>query len=494
MSKLHSLSHLPLKFFSLVLLLSMHYGCAESFGTAQHEEGEDLPALVSEAIKALVFIKSSGEAKEYYSDEELLEYYYAYSGDELDYKSSKTGGANGCSGFIIDLAKGYIVTNYHCVDVDELDYLKLKLENGKIYDGKIVGRDPLSDVAVVAVTDTNFDRDGLAQLRFGDSDALQLGEEVFVLGAPKGFERSVARGVISGLDRALFIISIGKQIQTDVRTFSGNSGSPLLNLAGEVVGLHTWGSRVRNSDGDIYGSISFQNSANTVQHVVQNIIATGAHAWGHIAVEWQKLRHEWQHTEIRNYMQLDTYPELADGSGVLIRSVQRDTSAAKSGLLPGDVVFAIGDQRVADEREAINAIAFAKPGTELAIYLLRNGKKEIVRVEVEQRQTAAQRQPLAATDRVWGVKVAEIRKDSTFYHRTGQDGLLVLKTSSHLYLDLHLGDFIVTMDGIAVNSVEQFRQYLEKREEVLLHVERKAGNYLYVLLKKAKKNKNERVE
>ena len=124
-----------------------------------------------------------------------------------------------------------------------------------------------------------------------------------------------------------------------------------------------------------------------------------------------------------------------------------------------------------------------------------NGKKEIVRVEVEQRQTAAQRQPLAATDRVWGVKVAEIRKDSTFYHRTGQDGLLVLKTSSHLYLDLHLGDFIVTMDGIAVNSVEQFRQYLEKNaRRCCCTSKRKAGNYLYVLLKKAKKNKNERVE
>ena len=475
-------SNFQFKIFLLSMTVLVHGGCAEPFGFVQHEAEESLPSLVSEAAKALVHITVGGEVeKGHYSNEELLEHYYGYSQQqELALKLSRRKEGLG-SGFFIDVEKGYVVTNQHVVNPDKFDYLKLKLANGKTYDGELIGRDAASDVAVVAVKDENFDRSGLGQLRFGDSDMLQQGDTVFALGAPIGFERTVTAGIVSALNR--YPRLIGEQIQIDVETQRGNSGGPLLNMAGEVVGINAWGRHdFKKADGDdlvTLGKVNFAIASNNAQRVVQELLANGVYDRGRIGVEFQSLP-----VAMRAYLQLDTYPELADGRGVLIHRVEQGSPAAKGGLQVGDVVFAIGERRIEKTGELSEAIANAKPDTKLAIHLLRRGRKGVVNVKVEQRQTDEHKSPLASKEHIsgWGLKVAEILKDSNFYRRTKRDGLLIL--SYPRYSGLRRGDFIVMIDDVAVNSLAQFKQYLEKREEVLLYIERKAGFYSYVLLKK----------
>ena len=469
------------KLLSLTLLLLMQSGCHELRGTTQHVAGEDLVDRISEASKALVSIKVAGEIKEYYSSAELLEHYYDYSsGKELALKSSRNEGVGG-SGFFIDLEKGYIVTNQHVVAQDEFDYLRLKLANGKTYDGELIGRDELSDVAVVAIKDKDFDRRGLGQLSFADSDTLRLGDTIFTLGAPHGLEKTVTAGIVSGLDY-YSNVGLGKKIRIDADTSGGNSGGPLLNMAGKVVGLNTW-SYPRTAGGEITGSIGISSTSNVVQQVVRELLANGVYKRGYIGVRFQKMP-----VAMRDYLQLDTYHELTDRHGVLVVRVQKGSPAFKDGLRGGDVVFAIGERRIRNRYQAIEAIATAKPDNKLAIHVLRRGKKGVVKVKVGQRQTAAQQSPLASTEWVsgWGLKVSEIRKDSTFFRRTKRDGLLVLAYPR--YSGLETGDFIVTMDDVAVNSIKQFEQYLEKREEVMLYIEHRAGYYGYVLLKKEKED------
>ena len=487
---LREMLKLKCSMLSLALLLLMQGGCYELRGDIQHVAGEELGPRIAEAAKALVSIEVAGKIKQYYSSEELLQHYYGYSsGERLAFKLPSYP-AGGGSGFFIDLEKGYIVTNEHVVDQDEFDYLRLKLANGKTYEGELIGRDAASDVAVVAIKDEDFNRSGLGQLSFGDSDTLRLGDTIFTLGAPSGFENTVTKGIVSGLDRySSDKDKIGKQIQIDAQIAGGNSGGPLLNMAGEVVGINAWihptSARIHHGYfNDVYGTINFAISSNTAQQVVQELLANGhSYKRGDIGAGFQEIPEA-----MRDHLQLDTYPELADGYGVLVRGVQKDRPAVKGGLRAGDVIFAIGERRIKNIYEATEAIANTRPDSELAIHVLRRDKKDIVKVKVGQRPTVAQQSPLATTEWIlgWRLEVAEIRQDSTFYRRTRRSGLLVL--SSSRFSGLKSGDFIVTMDDVAVNSIEQFEQYLEKRQEVMLYIERKAGQYYYVLLEKEKED------
>ena len=469
----------------VAMLLLVQGGCGyEARGLVQHVAGEELTPRVQEAIKALVSIEVAGEKKkQYYSSQELLEHYYKSSSwGRLPSKGSGSESSGG-SGFFIDVEKGYIVTNEHVVNLAKFHRLRLKLVNGKTYEGELIGRDEFSDVAVVAIKDENFDRSGLGQLSFGDSDALQLGETVFTLGAPSDgyhtFEKTVTAGIVSGLNRYSQRL-IGKQIQIDADTSGGNSGGPLLNMAGEVVGINAW-IAFRYGGDQIAGNMNFAITSNTAQRVVQELLANGAYQYGYIGAAFRSVSEE-----MRGHLQLNTYPEMVDGSGVLVNYVLKDKPAVQGGLRAGDVVYAIGEQRVKNVDEAIEAIALAKPESELAIHVLRSGRKGMLKVKVGQRPTADQQSPLQKTEHIsgWSLEVAELRKDSDFYRRTRRDGLLVLLEPD--YVNIKRGDFIIEMDGVAVNNLEQFEQYLAAREEVMLYIERKAGDYFYVLLKKEK--------
>ena len=238
------------------------------------------------------------------------------------------------SGFFVDLDKGYILTNNHVIE--GADEIHLKLANGLSYDGKVVGRDKNTDVAIVQITDEKFKRRDLVALSLMEnSDSVEVGELAIALGAPFGLEASISLGVVSAIGRGnLSITALGNFIQTDAAINPGNSGGPLLNTKSEVIGVNT---AIYSKSGG-YNGIGFAIPANLVREVANQLINKGKVERGYLGVILSEI--DPQFTEELG---------IPEGTkGVLIRSVEPDSQAAKAGMEAGDVVTAVDGRAVGD--------------------------------------------------------------------------------------------------------------------------------------------------
>ena len=207
---------------------------------ALQQMSEGISELAANANKAVVFVSISKTIKGMpFGEINPFEFFFGPQfrghprGQAPERKQKGVG-----SGFIIDLKKGLILTNNHVIE--GADEISLKLANGETYDGKVLGRDKNTDVAVVKIKDKKYNRKGLGVLNLADSKKTKVGQFVIALGAPFGLEASLSFGVISALGRGnLQITNLGNFIQTDAAINPGNSGGPLLNMDGQVIGINT---------------------------------------------------------------------------------------------------------------------------------------------------------------------------------------------------------------------------------------------------------------
>ncbi|TWI03500.1 serine protease Do [Luteimonas cucumeris] len=279
------------------------------------------------------------------------------------------GGMSMGTGFIIS-ADGYVLTNHHVVEGS--DDVKVKLSDRREFDAKVVGSDPESDVALLKI-----DAAALPYLRTGDSSLLKPGQWVVAIGSPFGLDHSVTAGIVSAVQRSNPYA--GQQyvpfIQTDVAINRGNSGGPLLNTKGEVVGIN---SQIFSNSGGYMG-VSFAIPIDTAMNSVQQLKSTGKVSRGQIGVAIENVDDD----AVRGF-------KLPDARGALVRDVQSGSAGEKAGLRPGDVIRTLDGTAINDAGDLPMKIGAMAPGTRVKLGVFRDGRT------VEVPVTLAERSDLAA--------------------------------------------------------------------------------------------------
>lgn len=266
------------------------------------------------------------------------------------------------SGVIVEFdGQQYVITNNHVIR--RADNIRVEATDSRFFAAEVVGRDTLSDVAVLKI-----DAENLPTLTLGDSDQLREGEWVMAIGNPLGFAHSVTMGTVSALGRDRFGREYGSFIQTDAALNKGNSGGGLINLRGELVGLNT---AITSNDGGNIG-IGFAIPVNLVKHVAEQLIEHGEVRRGLLGVRIDNLD-----PLLAEAMGLD------NTQGVLIRNVVSGRAADKAGVKRDDIVLEVDGQPVHNAVDLRSQIGRTAPGVEVELLVLREGEKKRVKVELE---------------------------------------------------------------------------------------------------------------
>jgi len=270
------------------------------------------------------------------------------------------------SGFVIE-PDGLIVTNAHVVD--GVDAAQVRLFDGRRFTGKVIGRDGRVDLALLRIEGVS----GLPTLSLGDSNGLRVGEFVLALGHPFGLEHTVSFGIVSRKGSPLTVAAPGFDfIQTDAAINPGNSGGPLVNMAGQVVGVNSMAAR--------NGSIGFAIPANLVKMLVPQLVAKGRVDWGWLGVGITEVSDE-------------DLPRLGlrEARGVLIRSVMPGEPAAQGGVKENDVFLALDGTRLEGPRDLQRVVASTPVGKKVRITLWRDGKEHDLEVTIGKYQDPEER-------------------------------------------------------------------------------------------------------
>jgi serine protease Do len=372
------------------------------------------------------------------------------------------------SGFIIS-ADGYILTNAHVIDGAE--EVTVRLTDKREFKAKVIGADRRTDVALIKI-----DASGLPAVRFGDPGKLRVGEWVVAIGSPFGFDNTVTAGIVSAKGRSLPQENFVPFIQTDVAVNPGNSGGPLFNMRGEVVGIN---SQIYSRTGGFMG-LSFAIPIDVANDIGQQLRTTGKVTRGRIGVVIQQVT-----------------KELADGfglpkpQGALVNSVEKGGPADKAGIEAGDVILRFDGKPVNSSEDLPRVVGGTKPGSKVVVQVWRNKATrdlQVVVAELNEDRTGRQARsgkpqpPVAAH---FGMGVTDLtdaqRKE--------------LKVESGVFVDnvqgvaaragLRRGDVILAVNNQDVKTVEQFRQLMgsfDKGRIVALLV-RRGGNSLYIPLR-----------
>lgn len=271
------------------------------------------------------------------------------------------------SGVIVDPA-GYIVTNYHVI-ANATD-VRVRLPDGTEYDAEVIGSDPKNDLAVIKI-----EGEHLIAAPWGDSNALDVGEMVWAIGNPFGLDNTLTSGIVSAKDRRGVNAASRYQeyLQTDAAVNPGNSGGPLVNIMGEIVGINT------AIIGPLYSGVSFAIPSNVAKRIYEQIRENGEVINGYLGIEPRMITQE-----------IAERLGLEDVEGVLIVAVVRGSPAAKAGIEPGDVVIEWEGKKVADPQELIHLVAKMMPGTKARMKLVREGQEREIEVTVGRRPTTRQ--------------------------------------------------------------------------------------------------------
>ena len=372
------------------------------------------------------------------------------------------------SGFIID-AKGYILTNNHVVA--ESSRITVRLQNGEEFVGTVVGTDEETDLAVIKV---NAGRD-LPAVKLGDSNSLQVGDWVLAVGSPFGLAQSVTAGIISQLGRETPGSSVFRKfIQTDAAINRGNSGGPLVNMRGEVIGIN---SQIASVTGDFNG-IGFALPSNEVAFVYQQILATGKVKRGYLGVNLESIRPEFGKVY-----------EMPNLTGAIVTNVQdKQSPAGKAGILPGDIITEIDGKPVTGSQDLISKIASIAPDQEINLTYLReiNSKleKNTAAVKLGERPSAGlsasetpdapkKLTPGTADVKPWGLTLAELTPQAAVTSKMdGLKGVVVKGLDPASFLadvgDLNgqnmllQGDLIQSVNRTPVKTITEFIALVSK--------------------------------
>ena len=381
-------------------------------------------------------------------EDPLLEFFRRFMPDAPERGERGPGQGMGLgSGFIIS-QDGYVLTNAHVVSGD--GEVTVRLADAKReYKAKVIGADERTDVALLKIEAT-----GLPTVKLGKSAALQPGEWVAAIGSPFGFENTITAGIVSATGRSLPAETYVPFIQTDVAVNPGNSGGPLINLAGEVVGVN---SMIYSQTGGYMG-VSFAIPIEVALEVGKQLRTEGKVTRGRLGVRIQPMTKE-----------LAQSFQLKEPDGALIATVEPGSPADKAGLKPGDVVIGFNGKKLEDANILPRLVAETKPGQSATLQIWRDGKAEDVKFtaaelaaenKAPKQQTAEKSQK--APNRL-GLVVSEL--PAAQRRALGVDYGLVVESTDGSRTPLRPGDVIVGVGREPIKSVEEFERLLAERKE-----------------------------
>ncbi len=344
------------------------------------------------------------------------------------------------SGFIVS-PDGIILTNAHVVD--GATEVTVKLTDRREFKAKVVGSDKPSDVAVLKI-----DATGLPTVKLGDSAKEKVGEWVLAIGSPFGFDNSVTAGIVSAKSRSLPDGTYIPFIQTDVAVNPGNSGGPLFNMRGEVIGINA---QIFTHSGG-YQGLSFAVPIDLAVKVKNQLQQFGKVSRGRLGVAIQEV----------NQQLADSFGLKSPG-GALVASVDDDGPAAKAGIKAGDVILKFNGRVISSSSELPTQVADVKPGSKATLEISRNGKTRDIDVTVgELKQTSLASADAANQERGrLGLAVRPLSPDER--QQAGANGLLVEGASGPAArAGIQPGDVVLAVNGTPVQSVAQLRALVAK--------------------------------
>lgn len=424
------------------------------------------PAVVN--ISTTKIVKRSQESFPFPEDDEMFDFFRKFfppQGPQRGGPMREIPSRGEGSGFIVS-NDGYILTNAHVVDGAE--EVTVKLTDKRKFTAKVIGYDRRTDIAVIKINAGN-----LPVVTIGDPNKLRVGEAVVAIGSPFGFENSVTSGIVSAKGRSLPSESYVPFIQTDVAVNPGNSGGPLFNLHGEVVGVN---SQIYSRSGG-YQGVSFSIPIDIAMEVASQLKTTGKVARGWLGVGIQEVS-----SDLAESFGLDR------PRGALIAEVQDDSPAAKAGLQASDVVLKFNGKAIENSGDLPRVVGNTRPGSKVTVQLWRNRAAKEVAVTVGELPAEEKSVFGSKSQKSYsrgGLVLSELSAEQKRELKVGSGLLVEEATGDAVRAGIRVGDIILAVNNTEVRTVEQFRKLIAavpvgKSAAILI---RRGDSSLYIPLK-----------
>lgn len=432
--------------FAIMLALALISGPARAQSPLLREIEDSFVRLHEQVGPCVVNIESKGVSEAGDERMEDLFHFFGIPAPEDGPQSPRPRQRSTGTGFIID-AKGLILTNNHVVESSES--ITVRLWNGKEYPAEVVGFDSETDVAIVSIEPT----EELRAVELGDSDTLQVGQFAIAIGSPRGFEGSVSFGHISALGRenlnglSMQGLKFQNLIQTDAAINLGNSGGPLCDITGKVIGINTaivWGAN----------SIGFAIPVNTAKGIIPQLISTGRVTRGFLGVGIQDAK------------EFADAVGLPDHLGAFVNRVQEDSPAERADIRTYDVVRSVDGAAVNDASDLVRKISAFSPGTKVQLEVWRNGETITLDVDLMERPRPEEVARVEEKS-VLGLRVRALTPEIIEGMRLDPEtrGVVVAEVEPGSPAEdarLIPGDIIIEVAQREVNSPDEFEKLIEE--------------------------------
>ena len=363
-----------------------------------------------------------------------------------------SGNAQG-SGFLIS-ADGLVLTNAHVVDGAK--EVTVKLSDHREFKAKVLGSDRTSDIAVLKI-----DGHDLPTVKLGDSDRISVGDYVLAIGEPFGLEETATAGIISATNRSLPGDGYVPFIQTDAAVNPGNSGGPLFDANGNVVGINA---QIYSNSGG-YQGVSFAIPINLAIQIKDQIVKTGKVAHARLGVEVQTL----------NQSLADSF-KLKAPNGALVAKIEPDSAAAKAGIQVGDVILKFNGAPIVDAGQLSARVGVARPGDKASLEIWRDGRTLSLDATIGNAAQLASADGAPGNESGKGKLGLALRPlNPEERHQAGVAGGLIVEESRGRAAEAGIqpGDVVLSVDGTPVHSVEDLRKLVQQHDkQVALLIQR----------------------
>ena len=388
--------------------------------------------------------------------EDFFKKFFGNTPQQREFKRQGLG-----SGFVIS-KDGYVVTNNHVID--RAEDVQVVLEDGSKFKADVIGKDPKTDLAVLKIEP---DRE-LVPVEFGNSDDLKIGDWVMAIGNPFGLGYTVTVGIVSAKGRSLGLGAYDDFIQTDAPLNPGNSGGPLFNLNGEVVGVNT--AIAARGQG-----IGFSIPVNMATHVISQLQSSGKVVRGWLGVIIQAIS-----PEIAESLNLD------DTKGALIADVSPDSPAEKAGLKRGDIVIKFNGETINEFSDLTKLVGVSKPESNATITIIRDGAEQEIQLLLGELKDTKASVSSNDSNNKFGLNVEEVDPENVKKFKLDQEkGVVIVdveKGSKVWEAGFRSGDIILKIDKVDISNLQDYKKALEQvdKGELSLFLVKRAKNTLYI--------------